>query len=100
MKKLFFSLALVALTGCMNFHAISTGIDPETHTPFTNEASGTFLFAKGSAEKLEVAARTKTTSKLIGSKNTETSGDAETIKAVADAMERAMAIGARALVKP
>jgi hypothetical protein len=86
--KITFSLLLAAAaafvlavltTGCVRFSASQVFYDPEAKTVVTNQASGTFVFAKSAVEKLEVAKRTKTTSALIGAKNAETANDTEAL---------------------
>lgn len=97
MKTLF--LLPFLLCGCINFSASQTFVDPETHIVCTNSVRGTFLLSKTAMEKIEVASRTKTTSKLIGAKNAETRGDAESIKALSDLIGNVMAQTTKAAVE-
>jgi len=99
MKKLLV-VPLIALTGCVNFHVASTTFDPDTHVAITNVFNGHFFFAKSTAEKIDVAYKTKTTSKLFGAKSIETTGDVELVKAVSALAQDAFLAGAKAAVKP
>jgi hypothetical protein len=101
MKKLLLPSILVILsTACVRIKIAS--VDPITHA--TNTFSGTFFAAKGTAEKIDILRNTKTTSAMLSAKNTEVSGDAETIKAVFDGVnglaEKAAAGAVKAMVKP
>jgi hypothetical protein len=98
MKKL--SIILLLLTGCVNLKISTVTFDPETKQVSTNDFKGTFFFSKTTAEKIDVATRTKTTSKLLEAKSIQNTGDAEMIKAIADALGNAFAAGAKAAVKP
>lgn len=99
MKKLLCFAPLI-LTGCLNFSAHQTYWDPEAKTVLTNSVSVTGLFKQSTIERIEVAARTKTTSKLVGARNMETSGDVEMVKAISGAIGEAFAAGAKSVVKP
>ncbi len=92
--------SLLALTtGCVNFNVSSTTFDPDTKQAVTNSFKGTFVFAKTTAERIDVAYRTRTTSKLFGAKQVETTGDVEMVKAIAAAIGEATAAGAKAAAK-
>jgi hypothetical protein len=100
-KTLLVSTALVALlTGCVKLNVSSTSYDPDSGIAVTNQFTGSFFFAKTTAERIDVIHKTKTTSKLIGARNASESGDAEMIKALSDALSNAAAAGAKAAVKP
>ena len=98
--KLVIGCSAILLTGCVNFNVTSTTVDPDTKIAITNSFSGHFLFAKSTAEKIDVAYKTKTTSKLFGAKAIETTGDVEMVKAISAAVGEAFAAGAKAAVKP
>ncbi len=89
-------LAPLLSTGCTSMTATSV----DTRTGTTNYFHASFFLAKNTAEKLDVAATTKTTTKLIGAKNAEVSGDVEMVRALSDALGAAIAAGARAAAKP
>lgn len=88
------AVLLLASTGCTSTTATSV-----TATGTNTFRSTTFL-ARNKLDQLDVAHSTKTTTKLIGAKNVEVSGDAQMVSALADFMGAAMAAGAKAAVKP
>jgi uncharacterized lipoprotein YmbA len=89
----------ILLTGCLKFEAHQTYFDPESKTVLTNSVKASGFLKQTSIERIDVAARTKTTSKLVGARNTETSGDVEMVKAISDVIGQAFAAGAKS-VKP
>jgi hypothetical protein len=98
--KLLSCVVLLIAVGCVNFSVSSTTIDPDTKIAITNSFSGHFFFSKSTAEKIDVAYKTKTTSKLFGAKAIETTGDVEMVKAISAAVGEAFAAGAKAAAKP
>lgn len=96
MKRLAF-LAVVPLlcAGCLKFEAHQTYFDPESKTVLTNYVRASGFLKQTSIERIDVAARTKTTSKLVGARNTETSGDVEMVKVITGALGEAFAAGAK-----
>lgn len=88
-------LASALLSGCASITASS--VDAETHA--TNYFHSTFFLTKNATERIDVASRTKTTSKLIGAKNIETSGDVEMVKALAEFGGSMVAAGAKGAAK-
>lgn len=98
------TLRRIALNGagCLGV-ACLLGCTSITATSVTATGTNTFhafaFFAHDKVEKLDVASTTKTTTKLIGAKNTEVSGDVEMVKALAEALRAATAEGAKAAAK-
>lgn len=102
MKKLLLSLPVVVLltSGCANIAVQSVSVNPANGVVSTNSFKANLFFAKSVAEKIDVISTTKTTTKLIGAKNIEQSGDVEMIKALSSALGEAFAAGAKSAVKP
>lgn len=84
---------------CISFKAQTVDYDTVTKQAFTNNVHVIGFCSTAKIERLEIASRTKTTSKLVGAKNTETSGDVEMVKALAEFMGNAIAMGAKTAVK-
>ena len=93
--KLLSCAVLLMANGCISFNALSTFVDPETHVVLTNQFKGVFLVATTTAQNIEVAYRTKTTSKLFGAKAVETTGDVEMVKALSALVAQSAALGAK-----
>lgn len=100
MKLLITLPAVLLFTGCLNFEATQTYWDHEAGTVLTNTVKASGFLKQTSIERIDVAARTKTTSKLVGARNAETSGDVEMVKAISGAIGEAFAAGAKSAVKP
>lgn len=90
----------LAMVGCANIKVRSIALNPITGVVATNSFDGTFFFAKSVAERIDVISTTKTTTKLIGAKNVEQSGDVEMVKAISGALGEAFAAGAKTAIKP
>lgn len=93
-------LVIFLCSGCANIQVQSVSINPANGAVTTNSFKAVLLFSKSVAEKIDVISTTKTTTKLIGAKNVEQSGDVEMIKAVSSALGEAFAAGAKSAVKP
>lgn len=98
-KLLSVSCIIPLLSGCMNLTAEQTTMDEVSKQVLTNKFHVTAVFQKSAIEKLEIAAKTKTTSKLVGIKNTEVSGDIEMVNAIANLAGTVAAATAKAAVK-
>lgn len=71
-------------SACANIDVARQHIDPQTGQVLTDHARTTFFCAKGQAEKIELLTQTKTTSKLLGAKNAESSGDVQMAQTLFD----------------
>lgn len=94
MKKVLFLCPLI-LTGCLKFEAGQSYFDTNSNSIVTNYVRATGFLKQTSIERIDVAHRTKTTSKLVGARGTETSGDVEMVKVITGALGEAFAAGAK-----
>lgn len=100
--KLIVGIICVLFCGCTHIRVSSSYID-DAGKPRTDTLYSTSFFAKNNLDKVEVAYKTKTTSKLFGAKGVETSADSEGINAfnnLIKSIAEGAVIGAGKALKP
>lgn len=87
--RILLGLLIALSSGCAHIDVTQTYWDPEAKVTITNRARGTFFASKEALKRVDIAVRTKTSSKLLGASGWESSGDPETVRAIGNAIGEA-----------